>query len=91
MGSHASLLSTVQSTRGVKRVEPVEGRVLAEALEQLMNDLEIAAVKIGMLGSEEVAKAVAAFLKRYPLRHVVLILLFVQAPAPNLFRTTVCR
>jgi hydroxymethylpyrimidine/phosphomethylpyrimidine kinase len=63
---------TVQSTRGVKRVDPVQGRFITEALEQLMDDLEIAAVKIGMLGSEEPAKAVAAFLKRYPLPHVVL-------------------
>ena len=63
---------TVQSTRGVKRVDPVEGGVITETLEQLMDDLEIAAVKIGMLGSEEAAKSVAAFLKRYPLRHVVL-------------------
>src|SRR5260221_11964108 len=63
---------TVQSTRGVKRVDPVAGRFTTEALEQLMDDLDIAAVKIGMLGSEEAAKAVAAFLKRYPLRHVVL-------------------
>ncbi len=37
-----------------------------------MDDLEIAAVKIGMLGSAEAAKSVAAFLKRYSLRHVVL-------------------
>jgi hydroxymethylpyrimidine/phosphomethylpyrimidine kinase len=63
---------TVQSTRGVKRVHPVDGKIITEALEQLMDDLEIAAVKIGMLGSEEAAKSVADFLKRYPLRHVVL-------------------
>ncbi|HEV7673808.1 MAG TPA: bifunctional hydroxymethylpyrimidine kinase/phosphomethylpyrimidine kinase [Candidatus Angelobacter sp.] len=63
---------TVQSTRGVKRIDPVEGRIITETLEQLMDDLKIAAIKIGMLGSEEAAKAVAAFLKRYPLRHVVL-------------------
>src|SRR3979411_457122 len=37
-----------------------------------MGDLEIASIKMGMLGSAEAAKAVAAFLKRYPLRHVVL-------------------
>jgi len=63
---------TVQSTLGVKRVDPVEGRVITETLEQLMDDMEIAAVKIGMLGSAEAAKSVAAFLKRYPMRHVVL-------------------
>lgn len=63
---------TVQSTRGVKRVDPVEGRVITEALEQLMDDLDIAAVKIGMLGSAEAAKSVAAFLKRHAPRYVVL-------------------
>jgi hydroxymethylpyrimidine/phosphomethylpyrimidine kinase len=63
---------TVQSTRGVRRVDSVEGRIITEALEQLMDDLEITAVKVGMLGSAEAARSVAAFLKRYSLRHVVL-------------------
>jgi hydroxymethylpyrimidine/phosphomethylpyrimidine kinase len=63
---------TVQSTLGVTRVDPIEGRMITEALEQLMDDLEISAVKIGMLGSAEAAKCVAAFLKRYSMRHVVL-------------------
>ena len=63
---------TVQSTRGVKRVDPVEGRVITETLEQLMDDLDITAVKIGMLGSAEAARAVAAFLKRNPMPLVVL-------------------
>jgi len=63
---------TVQSTRGVKSVEPVEGRVITETLEELANDLDIAAIKIGMLGSAEAARAVAAFLKRHAFRHVVL-------------------
>lgn len=63
---------TVQSTQGVKRVDSVEGRIITETLEELMDDLDIAAVKIGMLGSAEAAKAVAAFLRRHPLRLVVL-------------------
>jgi hydroxymethylpyrimidine/phosphomethylpyrimidine kinase len=63
---------TVQSTRGVRRVDPMEGQLITETLEQLMDDLDIAAVKIGMLGSAEAAKSVAAFLKRYWLKFVVL-------------------
>src|SRR6476661_11018356 len=63
---------TVQSTRGVKRVDPVEGRIITETLEHLMDDMQIAAVKIGMLASAEAAKSVAAFLKRYSMQHVVL-------------------
>jgi hydroxymethylpyrimidine/phosphomethylpyrimidine kinase len=63
---------TVQATRGVKRVDPMEGQLITETLEQLMGDLDIAAVKIGMLGSAEAAKAVAAFLKRHAIRFAVL-------------------
>jgi len=63
---------TVQSTRGVSRVDPVEGRIITETLEELATDLNISAVKIGMLGSAEGARAVAAFLKRHQPRCVVL-------------------
>jgi hydroxymethylpyrimidine/phosphomethylpyrimidine kinase len=63
---------TVQSTRGVKSVEPVEGRVITDTLEELMSDMEIAAIKIGMLGTAEAARSVSGFLRRYQPRHVVL-------------------
>jgi len=63
---------TVQSTRGVARVKPVEGRVVSDTLDQLIDDMDIAAVKIGMLGSVEAARSVAAFLKRYSMKNVVL-------------------
>jgi len=63
---------TVQSTRGVIRVEPLAGRMITETLEQLFDDVEVSAVKIGMLGSAEAAKAVAQFLDRHSLGHVVL-------------------
>lgn len=63
---------TVQSTRGVKRVEPIAGRLIAETLERLVDDLRLSAVKIGMLGSAEAAQAVARFLKRHRVPHVVL-------------------
>ena len=39
---------TVQSTLGVKRVEPVEGSLITETLNELAGDLNIAAVKVGM-------------------------------------------
>ena len=53
---------TVQSTSGVKRVEPVDPILAKDTLEELAGDLNIAAVHIGMLGSGKVAKAVADFL-----------------------------
>lgn len=63
---------TVQSTRGVARVEPVAGKMIAETLENLADDLDFAAVKIGMIGSAKAAQAIAAFLKRRSIHNVVL-------------------
>src|SRR5579864_7419275 len=57
---------TVQSTRGVKRVEVVDPAVVSESLEELAADLDIAAVHIGMLGSGKVVRAVADFLAGQP-------------------------
>jgi hydroxymethylpyrimidine/phosphomethylpyrimidine kinase len=53
---------TVQSTAGVKRVEPTDPVLVAETLGELSSDVQIAAVHIGMLGNGKVAKAVADFL-----------------------------
>jgi hydroxymethylpyrimidine/phosphomethylpyrimidine kinase len=53
---------TVQSTAGVSRVEALDPVLVADTLEELASDLEIAAVHIGMLGSGKVVKAVADFL-----------------------------
>jgi hydroxymethylpyrimidine/phosphomethylpyrimidine kinase len=55
---------TVQSTSGVRRVEPVDAELIAETLEELARDVPIAAVHIGMLGTAKVAKTVAEFLGR---------------------------
>jgi hydroxymethylpyrimidine/phosphomethylpyrimidine kinase len=54
---------TVQSTSGVKRVEAVDPALVTDTLQELIADMEVAAVHIGMLGTGKVAKAVADFLK----------------------------
>jgi hydroxymethylpyrimidine/phosphomethylpyrimidine kinase len=53
---------TVQSTAGVRRVEPVDAALVRETLEELADDMEISGVRIGMMGSAKVVKAVADFL-----------------------------
>ena len=63
---------TVQSTTGVRRVVPVSPEVIGETLAELAADLEIAAVHIGMLGSDKVAAAVASFLSASQNPNVVL-------------------
>jgi hydroxymethylpyrimidine/phosphomethylpyrimidine kinase len=63
---------TVQSTAGVRRVEAVDAGLVAETLAELVSDVEIAAVHIGMLGSGKVALSVADFLTARKLPNVVL-------------------
>jgi len=63
---------TVQSTKGVRRVEALASSIIAETLRELVSDLEVAAVHIGMLGTVEGVRVVADFLGTVPLPHVVL-------------------
>jgi hydroxymethylpyrimidine/phosphomethylpyrimidine kinase len=65
---------TVQSTRGVRRIEPVRGMLLRETLDCLVQETKIAGVKIGMLATAEVVGVVAEFLRgaRIPRERVVL-------------------
>jgi hydroxymethylpyrimidine/phosphomethylpyrimidine kinase len=57
---------TVQSTSGVRRVEATEPSLITETLEELAADIDISAVRIGMLGSGNVVRAVADFLMSQP-------------------------
>ena len=63
---------TVQSTQGVRRVQAVDPGVVMATLEELASDFSIAAVHIGMLGSEHIVGTVADFLEQARLPHVVL-------------------
>jgi hydroxymethylpyrimidine/phosphomethylpyrimidine kinase len=63
---------TVQSTRGVRRVLGVDPGMVAETLRELVSDLAVEAVHIGMLGNGQVVSAVADFLDQAKLPHVVL-------------------
>ncbi len=56
---------TVQSTQGVRRSEPVDPTLIADTLACLADDIPIAGVKIGMLGSAGAVEVVAAWLADY--------------------------
>jgi hydroxymethylpyrimidine/phosphomethylpyrimidine kinase len=62
---------TVQSTSGVRRVEPLSAGLISETLRELLSDIEIGAVHVGMLGTAEIASAVADFLVGAKLDNVV--------------------
>jgi hydroxymethylpyrimidine/phosphomethylpyrimidine kinase len=53
---------TVQSTLGVRAVEPLSAGLVRATLECLVEDVVLSGVKIGMLGSSAVAGEVASFL-----------------------------
>ena len=53
---------TVQSTQGVRRVHGVDPEIVAETLQDLVSDLAVTAVHVGMLGNREVVEVVANFL-----------------------------
>jgi hydroxymethylpyrimidine/phosphomethylpyrimidine kinase len=63
---------TVQSTQGVKRVQALPESLVRDTLLELVRDCQVAAVRIGMLGSGEVAAGVADFLKKARLPNIVL-------------------
>jgi len=54
---------TIQTSQGVFGLEPVRREVVRETLQKLAEDVEITAVRIGMLGSGAIAEAVAEFLE----------------------------
>src|SRR5271157_2076845 len=63
---------TVQSSRGVFEVRPLDPDFVLRALGALAEDMEIAAVRVGMLGSAAIATTVASALKTLELRNIVL-------------------
>ena len=63
---------TIQSTRGVRRIEALDPTLIAETLQELVLDLAIGAVHVGMLGNARVVEVVADFLSHACLPHVVL-------------------
>jgi hydroxymethylpyrimidine/phosphomethylpyrimidine kinase len=64
-GTAAITALTVQSTLGVKAVDPVDPKLLEETLEYLVADLRPDGIKIGMLASEENVRVVAKFLLQF--------------------------
>lgn len=63
---------TVQSTQGVTSAHPTPSAQLRSQLDTLADDVSIAAVKIGMLGTRGNASTVADFLDKHKFAHVVL-------------------
>ena len=66
---------TVQSTRGVRRTQLLDGALLRDTLDCLEDDLPPAGIKIGMLGSSELVSVVARYLQSVRARRPVYVVL----------------
>lgn len=55
---------TVQSTQGVRAVEPLSASLVRQTLDCLAEDVFLSGIKIGMLGSAEIVGEVVSFLTR---------------------------
>lgn len=75
MGAHAAPVITtltVQDTHNAWRVEPLDPDLVIEQAEAVLADLDVRAIKLGLLGSVAIAQAVAGLLAQYPDIPVVL-------------------
>jgi hydroxymethylpyrimidine/phosphomethylpyrimidine kinase len=63
---------TAQNTKGVSAIQAVSADFVAAQLDAVFSDLDVGAVKIGMLANAPVVEAVTAGLDRHNARNVVL-------------------
>ena len=63
-GASAITALTAQNTRGVTGIHPVPAAFVTAQIDAVCSDLEVSAVKIGMVGQAESIDAIAAALSR---------------------------
>ncbi|HLH11643.1 MAG TPA: bifunctional hydroxymethylpyrimidine kinase/phosphomethylpyrimidine kinase [Methylovirgula sp.] len=63
---------TAQNTRGVVGMDPVPAEFVGMEIDALFADIEIAAVKIGMLAAPDIIETLAGRLAHYRPKHIVL-------------------
>lgn len=71
-GASAITALTAQNTQGVTDIFPISALHVSAQIHAVFDDLDVKAVKIGMLGSAAIIDAVADSLERFAPAHVVL-------------------
>jgi hydroxymethylpyrimidine/phosphomethylpyrimidine kinase len=77
---------TAQNTKGIAGVHEVPADFVGAQIDAVFSDLNIAAVKIGMLGNAAITEAVAAGLQRHKVRNIVLDPVLVASTGADLLR-----
>lgn len=62
---------TAQNTCGVRSIQETSAQVVIDQMDAVFEDIRPAAVKIGMLSSSQIARAVAQGLRRHNANHIV--------------------
>ena len=83
-GATAIVAATAQNSRRVAAIEPLSPRFLRRQIDAVFSDFDVQAVKIGMLFDAAHIAAVAAGLKRWKARRVVLDPVLCDLVTPNL-------
>src|ERR1700687_3080991 len=77
---------TAQNTKGVAAIHNVPAEFISAQMEAVFTDLDVGAVKIGMLGTAAAIAAVPRALARYSPRNVVLDPIMVASTGVDLLR-----
>ncbi len=85
-GACAITALTAQNTKGVVAVHDVPAEVVAAQIDAVFADLDVGAVKIGMLANTQIIDAVAVALDRYRPRNVVLDPVMIASSGERLLR-----
>src|SRR5437763_5968941 len=65
-GTCAITAITAQNTLGVSAIEPLSAEIILAQVRAVSEDIGVDAVKVGMLGTEQTARAVASALAELP-------------------------
>ncbi|MDR3089962.1 MAG: bifunctional hydroxymethylpyrimidine kinase/phosphomethylpyrimidine kinase [Desulfobulbaceae bacterium] len=71
-GMSAITAVTAQNTMGVRAIHAIPAAVVRDQIEAVLEDIGADAIKIGMLFSPELIRTVAATLRRYAVKNIVL-------------------
>ncbi len=85
-GASVIVALTAQNTQGVTGIHAVPADFVAAQIDAVFSDLDVAAVKIGMLATTELIETVAAGLIRHKARNIVLDPVMVAASGAKLLQ-----
>ena len=86
-GASVIVALTAQNTRGVSAIHAVPRDFVARQMDAVFEDLDVNAVKIGMLATAELIETVAAGLKRHGAKNVVLDPVMIAASGARLLES----